>query len=311
MKMIHFLATPFTGLGLYQGFRGNHWLANRIKIFKHFVLPSLLAQTNHEFVHWIAWRPEEAANPLVQELERELNQLRDYRFIFTYGGCFFYDDKYDPVIAAGRLLGSLETNLSQLEKTVGDAEVVYMTIQPSDDCYLSHAVSDIQSHKFKARQSLGYKQGYIMNYQTLEIAEYNPETIPPFFTIMFPREDFLDPQKHYDYTGPYVSHEYIAKHTSFAALPGRGFIVGTHGENVSTHFNHPFKGRLLTLEEQEKVLIQAGLFGVEPLIVSKNKERLRLQNTLGLLPLPVRRRLVTFFSPGVNQAIKSYKFFRI
>ena len=37
-KFKHLIYCPFTGLGLYNGFRGNRWLKNRIKIFKEFVV---------------------------------------------------------------------------------------------------------------------------------------------------------------------------------------------------------------------------------------------------------------------------------
>ena len=71
-KMTHFLHVPWTGLGLYGGFRGNRWLKNRIQIFKQFVVPSLLAQTEQNFILWCAFRHEERDNPLVKELKKYL-----------------------------------------------------------------------------------------------------------------------------------------------------------------------------------------------------------------------------------------------
>lgn len=38
------------------------------------------------------------------------------------------------------------------------------------------------------------------------------------------------------------SHEYLPKCLDTFYFEYRGFCVGCHGENVSTHFNHPFKG---------------------------------------------------------------------
>ncbi|GAF73917.1 unnamed protein product, partial [marine sediment metagenome] len=61
----------------------------------------------------------------------------------------------------------------------------------------------------KDKLAMGFKPGYIMNYCTGEVAEYNPETNPPFYTIIFPVDKFLNPYNHIDYTGPYESHEYI------------------------------------------------------------------------------------------------------
>ena len=66
MEYKHLIYCPFTGLGLYGGFRGNRWLQNRIQIFKQFVIPSLKAQTNKDFTLWISWRPEEKNNPDIE-----------------------------------------------------------------------------------------------------------------------------------------------------------------------------------------------------------------------------------------------------
>ena len=98
-KITHFLYCPFTGLGLYGGHRGNRWLRNRIKIFKQFVVPSLLAQTNQNFVIWISWRFEDRGDPLVRELYEWLSlrfMMPDMksRVVFTYAGVCFWDDKY-------------------------------------------------------------------------------------------------------------------------------------------------------------------------------------------------------------------------
>ena len=68
----HLLYVPFTGLGLYNGFRGNKWLKKRIQIFKQFVVPSLHAQINQNFIIWISWRPEEKNNHIVKEFYQYL-----------------------------------------------------------------------------------------------------------------------------------------------------------------------------------------------------------------------------------------------
>src|SRR3990167_3106803 len=210
--MKHFLYVPFTGLGLQNGFRGNTWLKNRIEVFTKFVLPSLIHQSNRNFTLWISWRKEEEGNPLVMELEQTMANLREFPFVFTYDGLCFEDDKYDRPISTERLLNNLKNTLPQLQPLLGDNETVLMTIQPSDDIYLSHMVKDTQDLAKELStikpHSIGYRKGYMMNYRTLEVAEYanqNPSnqtddestynnyTIPPFFTVVFPRSVFLEP----------------------------------------------------------------------------------------------------------------------
>lgn len=262
----HLLYCPVTGLGLYNGFRGNKWLKNRIAIFKQFVVPSLLAQTNKSFVLWMSWRPQERTNLQVIELKNYLDNI-GLKNVFTYGGVCFYDDKFPEDKARERLVKALHYSMNDLMGViVGDWTL--MTIQPSDDCYRNTMVDEIQSTFIKVQdaQAIGYSKGYIMNYVTKEVAEYNPLTNPPFFTIKFPSKIFIDPLPHMEYTGPYTSHEYIGNHLKYYVCDERGFLVGCHGENISTVFNHPFKGKSVNPE----ILNQFGLKDVGPLQIRIN-----------------------------------------
>lgn len=281
MKIL--LYTPFTGLGLYGGFRGNRWLRNRIKIFKQFVIPSLLKQTDRDFVHWIGWRPEEKNNPYVKELHEWMSQIPDYKFVFTYGGLCFWDDKYEPPVARERLFNSLKDSLGDLIDHIPDCDEVGMMLVPSDDLYDQETVWRFK-REFKNHpelQAIGFNKGYICNYHTKEVLEYNPTTNPPFFAIKFPRNVFLDPGKHLNYTGPYISHEYVPIHLKMKHLDYRGFMVGTHGENVSTHFNHPFGGQAVVLGNN---------FGIQDVPNLELPRSLR-KKLLQKLPHSVRRKL--------------------
>ena len=276
-KYKHLMYCPFTGLGLYQGFRGNRWLKNRIKIFKEFVVPSLQAQTSKDFTLWISWRPEEKFNKHTKELIKYL-ETTDLDVIHTFSGVCFYDDKYPPEQAQERLVSAIHGSMVELvNATEGDFgyEWVLMTIQPSDDCYSKHVVAGVQK-TFRAMpelQAMGFRKGYLMNYQTKELAEWNPKTNPPFYTIKFPRPVFINPFQHVQYTAlkhdvpgykagtPLPSHEWVSDCFKYGVTDDRGFLVGTHGENISTVFNHPYKGDTV----DPKVLEDFGLDSVEPL----------------------------------------------
>lgn len=298
----HFMHVPFTGLGLYGGFRGNRWLRNRIKVFKQFVVPSLQAQTRQNFVVWIGWRPEERTNKFVHELYLYLTDIfGEDRVVFTYGGLCFWDDKYEDSVAHQRLIMALHHSLKDMVNWVGDVDDVLMTIQPSDDCYNEHHVENIQNlFASTDYNAIGYKHGYLMNYQTGELKEYNPKTNPPFFTLRFPKETFIDPLKHAKWTGPYKSHEYIGDHMKYKQLDERGFLVGTHGENVSTHFNHPYGG----LDVPKSVLIDFGLDVVEPV---KIRYSIRKQ-IMRRLPYRAQRKLRYIF--GEKLYARFYNFLR-
>jgi hypothetical protein len=311
MKKTHICLVPFTGLGLYGGYRGDTWLRNRIKIFKQFVIPSMLNQSKLEFVVWIAWREEERYNPIVQDFQRSLDGLKGLSFVHTFGGCPFYDDKYEDSIAKKRLLETLKLSLPDLTKVVGDSTFVYLTIWPSDDMYLNDAVKEIQEIPYTEKGAFGYTKGYIMRYNTKEVAEYNPKTIPPFFTIMFRRDVFLDPQEHFTYTGPYESHEYVKDIFKFTPIEKRGFVVGTHGENISTIFDHPFKGETLSKDDAERVLIKTGNFLTEPTTVEKDLYRRVMKRILNKLPRKIQFFIIKKVTPGVKEAIRKYYYHNI
>lgn len=302
--MTHFLTIPFTGLGLFEGYRGDTWLKNRIAIFKQFVLPSILGQTEKNFWIWLQFRPQEETNPIVQEFVNSLGSIRGLRVIVTYHGITMWDDKYSDEIAKQRLIHSLEKSLPELEQVI-EGDYVLDTIQPSDDIYMTNAVELIQKAAKKKDGAFGWRKGYIMKYDSLDVAEYNPKTIPPFFTVKYPRETFLSPKKHFDFA-PFRSHEYIADHLDYHDFRNkRGFIVGTHGENTST--SYALAGRKVSNE----VLIKAGLFGVEPLTVKKDKKRILKKKFLNLFPASWQRWYIRKLSPGVREAIRTYTYFNI
>lgn len=267
------LHCPFTGLGLYNGFRGNHWLANRIKIFKQFVIPSLQAQTNKNFILWLAWRPEEKTNRQVWELRKYMDTIKEFKTIFTFSGICFYDDKYPDDIARERLIDALQGSMGTVINAIEECDYVLFSIQPSDDLYHPNAVETLQT-AFKEGdfEAVGFKKGYIANYQTLERREYNPTTNPPFYTIKFPRAVFIEPLDHCKYTSikkdvgkykagcPIPSHEYVGDALNYLQIDARGFTVGVHSDNISTQFNNPFASdKVSDLKGYEKLKIPFSL----------------------------------------------------
>lgn len=295
--MKHFLYIPFLGLGLYGGSRGKKWLKNRILVFKQFVVPSLEAQTKKNFTLWVSWRKEDKKNKDIDELFKYLKER--FSVVFTYDGICFWDDKFPDEVARERLVTSLHNTLKNLINHIGDVKHVLMTIQPSDDCYDNTMVSTMQNlFQSTDYQAIGYKHGYIMNYQTGEVAEYNPKTNPPFFTIKFPKDIFIDPFKHVEYTGPYKSHEYVGEKLKYVQIPERGFIVGTHGENISTHFNNPYAGK----QVDRKVLDHFGLSVVKPIKLCYNLRK----HIMKQLPYQVQRKLRYIFGEKIYQTIYQF-----
>lgn len=117
------------------------------------------------------------------------------------------------------------------------------------------------------------------NDRTADIIEKYPDTTPPFYTMVFSKEEFIDPVRHFEAVKNIRSHEDVGGEET----PGRGFIVGCHGNNISTAFNHPFKGRTLNKEEAEAVMIKAGILYSSP-IAFKLTKRLKVRQFLNRLP---------------------------
>ena len=269
--MTHFLQVPMTGLGLRGGYRGDEWLKRRLRIFHEYVL---MAITNREVdkVLWFCWRPEEKENPIVKEFQQQLSKVYGLKVTHTFTGILFYDDKYDEPEALERLKGACEA-VPEIE------EEVRITLQPSDDCYIN--LNDIQSVPVsKDFAILGYLKGYIMNYATKEIAEYNPITSPPFYTLVFKG---LNKEKYYEKVKNLKSHEDVGLHPDFIPIQGRGFVVGVHGQNISTTFTHRFKGRTLEKDEAEQLMVDVGILHSRKLRFPV-PWRLRLRNILNLVP---------------------------
>ena len=230
----HLIYCPFSGLGLHNGFRGDEWFQYRIDLWKKYTLQSLKNQKNQNFIYWMSFRPQEITNPLTQQIPDALKECK-FKAILSFDGCMFWDDKYPE----DDLLGRLKRTLPDLTKIVEDKPYVYMTILASDDMYHEDAIDDIQKELFRLKGSLNHAKGYVYSYKTKKLAIWQPpfpERNPPFDTLMFPTEIFLDADKHYNYSGPYKDHWQVTKIFDYKRMADGHFCVGVHEQNISTHW---------------------------------------------------------------------------
>jgi len=225
------ISIPFTGLGMFDGYRGDKWFKRRIELYHKYTLKSLLKQTNQDFVIWLQFRPEERVNPLVKTIKTE-------KTIMTFGGICIWDDRKQNEEQG--LRDRLKASLPELNKIVGTEDVKMINIA-SDDMYSEEVVDSIQKAQFSPRTALTHQLGYIYHLSD-RLAEWNPTTNPPFYCLMFPSEDFLDPEKHYKFLDGFHSHEDIIKVFNPVRMPDRRYMVLVHDANISTQWNHPFMG---------------------------------------------------------------------
>lgn len=272
--MTHIIYIPFTGVGLYGGYRGDGWFNDRIDIFKSYTLKSLRSQTNKNFILWCSFRPQEENNPLTLELKRSI-QEEGLNVAFTFQGLMYHDDKFGGSFIhrmknIGRVVRGCYRNKTWKDVFPNCMEVlkdkntdlvtrlaralplltphvhgdVLLTRIDSDDMFRKDAVDQIQKAMGEA---ITIPQGYIHNSLTGEVAEYNPTTNPPFHTLTFLLGTFLDPQMHFNRYKGYESHEDVDDRFWRTPLKDRLFCVVTHSPSahISTGFNHPFRGKMV------------------------------------------------------------------
>lgn len=278
MKKLHLIYVPFTGVGLRGGFRGDTWYTHRINIFKNYTLKSLANQSNKDFVLWCSFRPEEKRNPLTQQIVQAVKEAGVHS-VFTYNGLMYIDDKFVDFGMKTRvknfvrmiwdmwyykewknpfeilkytwenknetLLERATRSLEGLRRILGsDYDWVYMTRLDSDDMFHREAVNLIQSQEPLIGRSLVFKDGYILNVQTGQVAEWNPPTNPPFHTITFPGEAFFDPRKYLTYYGDFKTHEDATRVFSPVYMDMHKYMVAYHSKHISTDWDSPLPKRI-------------------------------------------------------------------
>ena len=135
--------------------------------------------------------------------------------------------------------------------------------------YHKDVVESIQQQPFAYKRALVHHNGYNHDINANKIAEWKPGAghLPPFYTIMYPADVFLDPQKHFDYLKGYKSHEDIEKLFDNVRLPDGRYCVNVHGRNLSTSWEgynpqgrtkHDFVGEEF-IEERETILKEFGI----------------------------------------------------
>ncbi len=283
IKFAHIVVVPMTGVGINKGFKGDKWFKDRIEIFKKYTLKSLINQSNRAFLLWLTFRPEEENNPLIKELEDYLKENK-VATIMTFHGLMWWDDKFSKdfkgiVWNGGRILRQCwreknfwslipnvfeaifsrknKTLIYRLEKALyelsqirefQDANYIFVTRIDSDDMFHKEEIAEIQRiQPFEG--ALIHKNGYVYNANTNKLAEWKPQTNPPFFTIIFLGSKFFNPIEHLRFYNGYKSHEDVPKCFKTKELEDGRYCVLIHSNHISTIWEHPFKGESVDINK--------------------------------------------------------------
>jgi hypothetical protein len=249
----HIIYIPFTGLGKFDGFRGQDWYKYRLQIFKKFTLQSLKEQKS-PFILWISFRPQEKNNPITKEIETAV-QESGIKYVFTFDGLMYHDDRNQEVNKT--ILDRLKKSLKLVSKVINKKnEFTYITVASSDDMWANDLTKIIQSKKYVYGGALFHRKGYVYNSETKELADwYNPESIG-FYTIYYTTENFLDAEKHLFQQGNLLSHELVHQIYISEEMPDDKYCCVVHGRNISTIWEHPYKGKQYFYEKDKKRILK-------------------------------------------------------
>ncbi len=252
---MHIIYTSLTGRqGIPSFDKNKDWLKFRIEFFKKYTINSLINQSEHNFLHWISFREKTEEEPLINELREYLKSL-NYNFVFTFG--FQYPHpKYQTKEFRKEIPERLQRSLDIVKKLYQGQKSIYLTFLDSDDLFHRDAIKEIQSYDFKYKRALCFDKGYIYNTNTKVLAQWNPDTCPPFSTILYPVETFFNAKKHLEYRPGYVSHLTVPRLFNVIKLSGRKYIVGCHGMNSTTTWRHSFRGPMYQNEEEKQNILK-------------------------------------------------------
>lgn len=246
---------------------GEKWLKRRMEYFKQYTIPSLQNQTNQNFIHWISFRQGTKFCGQILDLYDYLKSI-NYKFIFTFNGQPYWDDKDNtsdekvPVTKNPTLKVRLEQSLLVI-KPYCNGKYVYLTVLDSDDMLHKDFIKNVQEIPFKERRTVVCGKGYALTYPSeryskAEVADWEPTTNPPFYTIMYPVEVFTDAEKKLKYDEPFHSHEDIPKVFETIKLPDYSYCYLFHMANKGTSWEHPFRGKVYPESEWKEIIKNYG-----------------------------------------------------
>jgi len=252
----HIFYIPFTGKGLYQGFRGQAWYDLREEIFKKYTLQSLMNQTNKEFGIWLSFRPEEKNNPTTKKILNALDKSW-LNYVATFNGIMMTDDR--GVEHNEDLEERLSKSLPEVEKLLGGVEYIYETNLDSDDTLHKTFSEIVQKKEYQAGGALYMKKGFAYNIKD-RLVEWNNPVSNQNYTIMFPRDFYLDANKRLMYLHGLKTHEEVPLRFNSEQMPDGLYCSVIHGTNISTVWNHPFMGKEIFYEDEKQFILKE--FGI-------------------------------------------------
>jgi len=207
-KTLHIIGNEFTrNIG-----HPDEWWEHRLKIYEHYCLESIKNQTNKNFVLTMTtdFVPDKYRDVIKKILERS--------------GITYY------------IRNVKDISFSDFIKQFSDGyDYIYHTRIDSDDLIHKDAVKEIQSYDFAERRALVFQKGYCLDCKGGRLQHYYMPS-PPFSTIMYPIDVYLDEKKQDEYK-QFRSHDELVYKMNTIVLSENKFIVNVHGTNRITIYH--------------------------------------------------------------------------
>jgi hypothetical protein len=239
---------PFKDIDGDEGFKGQNWFCHRSDIFEDYTLKSLINQTDKDFLVWLQFRPKEKTNPVIRKIRRIMKESK-LNFVITFNGAILREDKAywhneDLVERAKKSLNEL----GEIEE-----DTVIEVGLDSDDMVSKNFVEYIKN--IEEAEAYYMKVGYIYSTEDGRLAEWNNPESMSIYTINYPTNIFLDADAHFKYQKGFSSHEQIPRIFKANQLPDGMYCATTHGNNISTVWEHPFRGKEIYSETNKKQIL--------------------------------------------------------
>jgi hypothetical protein len=240
---------PVTGKTQHgDGFKGQDWFDFRAGVFEQYTAKNLHKQTDKDFLVWLQFRPQEKDNPTTKRFEKALKGLN---YIITYNSPIMMEDK--ATWHNDNLIERSVSSLGALQGHINDDWVVEVGLD-SDDMVRDDFVSYLKTREMKNNGAFYMQKGWVYSLSD-RLAEWNNPRSMSIYAITYPRDIFLDAKKHFEYQKGFNSHEQIPEKFDAELLPDGMYCATTHGKNISTEWNHRFRGKEIYNESDKKIIL--------------------------------------------------------
>lgn len=139
---------------------------------------------------------------------------------------------------------------------------IYLTRLDSDDMIDTEWIEELSKHEPLFQLCFTRDRGYIYNTNTKELAHWLPIKHPQFFTLCIPSNVFRKGKFFKEYWGNYISHEDVTKVFKSKYIKDHQYLMLIHGNQISSTWNHPFKGKLIESSKVNEILKRFGILSI-------------------------------------------------